>query len=695
MTYFASRPQRPLGSSFDPSDHRLAAGAPRSAFATVAFALTLALVPSATLGAQTAEPWRLIQPPQASLVFARDGSLIGELGRELRSSISISTLPKYLPQAFVAVEDHRFYQHDGVDVVGIAGALKDHLTGDGRGASTITQQLVGNMHPEIIDRSDKSINRKLREQAAAREMERHYTKEQILEAYLNQIPFGRGWHGIEMAARHYFGKAASQVTLAEAATLAAMPKGPALYDPARHPERALERRNLVLDRMAAEKYITPAQAAAAKREPMVTAPNAGMSAPSQYFIDAVRTQVERAGVPVMNGGYRIHTTLDPVLQRAAVQALDDGLTRVEQAPGYRHMTYAKRIRGRTDYLQGAVVAIDPTTGAVRALVGGRNHVEAPFNRAVDALRQPGSAFKPIVYAAAIKDSIPANAVMGDTALAIVLFDSTIYSPANYDGTFLGPITMRQALAQSRNVVAVELGLRVSLDSVIAVAQRLGIDSPIDPVPATTIGASAVRPLDLVAAYTGFANLGVAVGPRLVQRVEDRQGRTVWQPQPEAPALALDPEVAFIVRDMLRDAVDRGTGGAVRQHVPAEIPVAGKTGTTNDNTDVWFIGMTPDLVAGVWLGFDRPKTITSGVTGGGFAAPIWGEMMGRYYLGRATAAWTAPGGVIAAELDRQTGLLADELTPPERRYTEYFIDGTEPLELRPSPWKLFRTGAIVF
>ena len=674
--------------------HRRATAAVRGARRSSLGALGFLLL-AAPLEMRAQEAWQLIQPPQASLVFARDGSLIGELGRELRSSISISTLPKYLPQAFVAVEDHRFYEHDGVDVIGIAGAVKDALTGDGRGASTITQQLVGNMHPTIIDRTDRTLNRKLREQAAAREMERHYTKEQILEAYLNQIPFGHGWHGIEMAARHYFGKGAAQVSLAEAATLAAMPKGPALYDPVKHPDRARERRNLVLDRMVAEKYITPSQAAAAKREPIITAGNAGMSAPSGYFVDAVRVQAERAGVPVMNGGYRIQTTLDPVLQRAAVASLLDGLTRVEEQPGYRHMTYAKRPRGRTDYLQGAIVAIDPTTGAVRALVGGRNHQEAPFNRAVDALRQPGSAFKPIVYAAAIKDSIPANAIMGDTALSVILEDSTVYSPSNYDGTFLGPITMREALARSRNVVAVELGLRVSLDSVIAVAQRLGIDTPIQPFPSTSIGASAVRPLDLVAAYTGFANLGVAVGPRLIVRVEDRQGRTVWEPTPEAPGLALDPEVAFIVRDMMRDAVDRGTGGAVRRSVPPEIPVAGKTGTTNDNTDVWFIGMTPDLVAGVWLGFDRPTTITTGVTGGGFAAPIWGEMMGRYYQGRQTAQWTPPGGVIAAELDRDTGLLADELTPPERRYTEYFLDGTEPEELRPSPWKLFKVGAIVF
>jgi penicillin-binding protein 1A len=231
--------------------------------------------------------------------------------------------------------------------------------------------------------------------------------------------------------------------------------------------------------------------------------------------------------------------------------------------------------------------------------------------------------------------------------------------------------------------------------VALVAQRLGIDTPVLPYPSSAIGASAVRPLDLVAAYTGFANLGVAVEPRLVVRVEDRQGRTVWEPEPVAPALALDPVVAFIVRDMMRDAVDRGTAGAVRRYVPDTIPVAGKTGTTNDNTDVWFIGMTPDIVAGVWLGLDRPTTITAGGTGGGFAAPIWGDMIGRWYQGGPTTQWTPPAGLVAAEVDRDNGLLATDGTPPERRYTEYFIEGTEPLELRPSAWKLFRVGPIVF
>jgi len=352
------------------------------------------------------EPWRIVAMPQSSQVYARDGSLIGEIGRQWRTLVSLRSLPRYVPQAFVAVEDQRFYQHDGVDIVGVAGAIKDALGGRLRGASTITQQLVGNMHPDIIDRTDRSPMRKLREQAAAREMEKHYTKEQILEAYLNFIHFGSRYYGIESAARHYFGKPAARLTLAEAATLAALPKGPAIYDPARHPDRARTRRNLVLSLMAEQRYITAAQAAAAQREPVVVAPNAGLSAPAPYFVDVVRVQAERAGIKVAEGGYRIQTTLDPVIQLAANEALRDGTAEVEARPGYRHPTYARKPKGSTDYLQGAVVALDPSSGDVRALVGGRDYAESPYNRAVSAMRQPGSAFKPVVYAAAIADSLP-------------------------------------------------------------------------------------------------------------------------------------------------------------------------------------------------------------------------------------------------------------------------------------------------
>lgn len=650
------------------------------------------------LGAQattaTSEPWQIIAMPQSSQVLARDGSLIGEIGRQWRTVVPIRSLPRYVPQAFVAVEDQRFYQHDGVDLVGVAGALKDALGGRLRGASTITQQLVGNMHPDIIDRTDRSPMRKLREQSAAREMEKHYSKEQILEAYLNYIHFGSRYYGIESAARHYFGKPAARLTIAEAATLAALPKGPALYDPARHPARARERRNLVLTLMAEQRYISAAQATAAQKEPIVTAPNAGLTAPAPYFVDVVRVQAERAGIKIGDGGFRVTTTLDPAIQRAANDALREGTEEVEARKGYKHPTFANKPRGSTEYLQGAVVALDPFTGDVRALVGGRDYVESPYNRAVNGMRQPGSAFKPIVYATAIADSIPANTIVSDTALAIPLSNRTTYRPENADGEFLGDITMREALARSRNPVAVQLALRVGMDSVIATARALGISSYIAPYPSSAIGASVVQPLDIVTAFAAFANLGQRVEPRFIASIEDKSGKVVWQLRPNPPQRVMDPKVAFIVRDMMRDAVERGTATAVRRHVPASIPVAGKTGTTNDNADVWFIGMTPDLVAGVWLGFDKPTTITPGAAGGSLAAPIWGRLVQLAGVGRESPAWLPPEGLVMAELDRVTGLVATPDTPADRRYPEYFIPGTEPPLLRMDAWRILRLGPIV-
>jgi 1A family penicillin-binding protein len=650
----------------------------------------------------SAPAWRIIRPPQASIVLARDGSLIGEVGVENRINVSLASLPKHVPQAFIAIEDQRFYQHDGVDLIGIAGAIKDAVGGNMRGASTITQQLVGNMHPGIIDRSDRSPVRKLREQAAAREMERRYTKDQILEAYLNQVDFGHRWFGIESAARHYFGKPAERLTLAEAATLAAVINGPALFDPINRPERAKQRRDLVLSMMAQQNYITRQRATAAQAEPIKVAAHAGYAAPSPWFVEVVRIQAERAGVAVKEGGYRIHTTLDPTLQRAATNALVEGLTRIESTPGYSHPIWAQRRRQRTgtpapakplpaveNYLQGAVVAMDPFTGDVRALVGGRDYALTPFNRAIDAKRQPGSAFKVFVYSAAVADSMTPSAFVADTALAIPLPNQSVYRPSNSDGEFLGALTLRTALARSRNPVAVQLALGLGMDSVSALAHRMGLNSEIAPYPSSAIGASVVQPLDLVAAYAAVANLGSRVEARFITHIEDASGQTVWQNPIAPPQPALDPAVAFIVRDMMRDVVERGTATSVRNAVPAAIPVAGKTGTTNDNTDVWFVGMTQDLVAGVWIGFDRPRTITPGAAGGSLAAPIWAQMVAQAGFGNGGIPWTPPAGVQAAEMDRVTGRLADASTSPEARYTEYFLGGTEPLPVRLDTWGVFR------
>ncbi|HZE08334.1 MAG TPA: transglycosylase domain-containing protein [Gemmatimonadaceae bacterium] len=548
-------------------------------------ALALLLCVGAAVGAQQQPaladtvPWTIVPVPQASLVLARDGSLIGEIGKEIRTSVSIRSLPKYLPQAFVAVEDHRFYQHDGVDVVGIAGALKDNIFGERRGASTITQQLVGNMHPSLIDRSDMSLGRKLKEQNAAREMEKHYTKAQILEAYLNQISFGHGWYGVEAAARHYFGKSASKLSLAEAASLAAMPKGPALYDPVKYPDRVRQRRNVVLSLMADQGYITKAQEETARAAPLVTSPNGGYSAYSPWFVDVVRVQASRAGIPVSDGGYRIYTSLDPILQNAAMSALLEETAAAEAQPGYAHPKYSPGRRTTptrmTDYLQGMVVALDPASGDVRALVGGRDYSDSQFDRAVDGMRQPGSSFKPIVYAAAISDSITPNAIFVDSALSIPLQNGTIYSPENAEGEYMGPVTLREALAKSLNVIAVELGMKIGIDSISSLAHRMGLSSKIAPYPSSAIGASVVQPLDLVAAYTTFANLGTPVEPRFIYRIEDRNRKVVLSREIQALAPALDQRATYVVRDMMRDVVERGTAASIRRYLPVTVPVAGK------------------------------------------------------------------------------------------------------------------------
>jgi 1A family penicillin-binding protein len=659
----------------------------RSSLAT--FVLTAAL--ASPIGAQAAsEAWQIVPQPQSSLVLARDGQLSRELGAQLRVSSPIRTLPPYVGQAFIAVEDQRFYKHDGVDVVGMAAAFKDALRGHARGASTITQQLVGNMHPDLIDRADRSIARKIHEQNAAREMERHYDKSQILEAYLNQIHFGHGWYGIEEASRHYFGIPAARLSLAQAATLAALPKGPAIYDPVRHADRARERRDLVLSLMAQQGYVTAAAAAAAKTEPIVTAPNGGTSA-APYVVDVVRREAEADGIAIMDGGFQVTTTIDAQLQSLAADALASGLTRAEARAGYAHPKFATRAAGSSDYLQGAVVAIDPEDGDVLALVGGRNYADSHFDRALNALRQPGSAFKPIVYATALADTLTASSIVFDTALAIPLDRNSVYRPRNDDGQFLGPMTLRDALTRSRNPVAVQLGMAEGMDTISALAHALGITTPISPYPSSAIGASAVRPIEMVAAYAAFDNDGSSVTPRFIHRITDAGGRPVYAERAAARDSVLDPRIAFIVRDMMRDVVSRGTATSVRRYVPDRIEVAGKTGTTNNDTDAWFIGMTPELVAGVWVGFDKPVPIAPGAAGGSIAAPIWGDMVGRYYQSRGTGEWNLPAGLVAVDYDRDKLAPADSTTLPDRRYTEYFLDGTQPGD----PWALFANGPITF
>lgn len=648
------------------------------------------------------------EPQRSTKIFAHDGRLIQELFLERRTPVSLNQLPPHVPMAFVAVEDKRFYRHGGLDFIRIVGALvKNVLSGRVTGgASTITQQLARNIFAADIAWLDEirgevtlwqRVQRKLKEAHVALQLEQVYTKDQILEAYLNQIHYGHGWYGIETAAGRYFGKSASELNPAEAATLASVIKLWGEYSPFRNPDRARARRNMVLSLMAEQGIITREEARRWQEEPLPEEPHGiGEGDLAPYFVEWVRSMLDaRYGNDLYRSGLRVYTTLDLDMQRYAVQAMEAGWERIESVPGYRHPKYADviadadRVRGtETPYLQGMFIALDPHTGAVRALVGGRDFQDSRFNRAVQALRQPGSAFKPIVYTAALASGVPPSHVVFDTPIALEQVDGTIWSPKNFTDDFSGPMTLRAALRESTNVVAVKLGLEIGLETVAQYARRLGIQTEIPRVPSISLGAADVIPIQLAEAYTAFPTGGLRVRPQPIVRVEDSEGRILWEPLPDT-ARVLDPVTAALMRDLLQDAVENGTGRSVRNpalgNLPPEVPAAGKTGTTSDATDVWFIGFTPDLLAAVWFGFDRPTTITSAATGGGYAAPVWGEFMRSVYFGEKPLLplpepWTMPDAIRYHRVDRETGMLANEWCPPASVYTEKFAPGTVPSEV---------------
>lgn len=640
-------------------------------------------IPAAAV-AQARDEVTIVRPPQATLVLDRDEGLLGEIGPQVRTWVRLVDLPPYVGQAFVATEDRRFYQHDGVDVLGVMSALRDNLIRLGarpRGGSTITQQLVGAMN--LVDRREISVSRKLREAELARALERRHTKSEILEAYLNYINFGHGWYGIEAASRHYFGKRAADLTLPEAATLAALPKSPVRYDPRAHRAAALQRRNTVLRLMAAQRYITEAALRSALAQPPRVAPDDGFSVRAPWVVEWVRQWLaERYGLDAVNtGGFVVTTTVDPRLQEAANAALERGLARVESMPGYRWPRYgtpaARSTAGHTPYLQGLLVAMDPQTGNVLALVGGRDFRDSEFNRALQGVRQAGSAFKPFVYATALSQGVLPTTILEDAPISLPSGRGERYAPENSDGVFRGSVTLRDALAQSINVPAVRLALGVGLDSVVATARRLGLTTEIPPYAPMAIGAADVRPIELIAAYGAFATLGAYTPPRVVTLVQDAGGLPVYEAPVPAPAQVLEARVAFQLVSILQDAVERGTGTAARRAVQAEVPLAGKTGTTNDNADVWFVGFTPNLVAGVWLGFDRPHSIARGAFGGTLAAPIWGLFAGAAYRSLAVPApWQPPPGLVAVRVRRRDGGYAPS-DSSDATYTEFFIEGSEP------------------
>jgi len=631
-------------------------------------------------------------PRQTSKVYAADGRFIAEVGLERRTLVKISEIPKVVKDAFVLTEDKRFYQHSGIDWVRVPGAALRNLRAGSweQGFSTITMQLARNVFPERISR-EKNLVRKVKEAKVARQIEERYSKDKILELYLNQINLGNGAYGVETASQRYFGKSVHDLNLAEAAMLAALPKAPARYNPRRFPERAIQRRNTVIELMRRNGAISDADASLAKAYPLQLGSKTESGEVAPYFVEWVRQQLdEKFGARLYEQGLKVYTTLDLDMQSAAERALENQLRAIEGGKygKFSHRTY-EQLAARTangdesaapnsPYLQGAFLAMDPRDGSVRALVGGRQFDDSKFNRMTQALRQPGSTFKPIVYSAAIENGRTPATIIDDAPITLPQVAGDQWTPQNYDGKFEGPIPLRRALYMSRNLPAIRTGMELGEQTVIDMAKRFGITSTIPPYPSIAIGSADVFPIEMISAYSAFANLGVRTAANAIRRVENQNGEVLWEPQPVRAQVLSAPE-AWLMVSMMKDVVQRGTAaGSVGSRF--FVPSGGKTGTTNDGADVWYIGYTADLVAGVWMGFDRPQKIKGNAQGGELAAPAYTSFMTEIYRRRpAPPDWPRPEGITTREIDRTTGELANPYCPPDSVVTEYFIAGTEPIQ----------------
>jgi penicillin-binding protein 1A len=639
-------------------------------------------------GCPNVESLAVYQPGGAPVLLDRNGEAFADLAPAEREVVPLASLPSHVAQAFLAVEDKRFYEHGGIDWHRVGGALLVNLRTHqfAQGFSTITMQLARNVFPDAIPGQEQTTRRKLLEIRVAQDIERKYSKQEILELYLNHIYFGNRARGIEAAARQYFGNSARELSLAEAALLAALPKAPSHYDPRRHPQAALERRNLVISLMQEQGRLPRFMALDASRSALDLAPAPRQerveSGLAPYFVEQVRRELEeRFGSELYSQPVRIVTTLDSAAQRATEEELRNQLKRVESGDlgnfqGRRYTLASDPPADGTPYLQGAAVMLDAHDGDVLAWVGGRDYAHSQFDRVVQARRQPGSAFKPFVYAAALAQGWALSQPLVDQPLRVKMPNGSYWQPRNFSGRYEGRVTMRDALVRSKNVATVRLADAVGLGEVSKLARDAGLDEPVSPMPSIALGAVAVSPLELTSAYTAFASLGEAVEPRLILRIEDEEGKVLWTSTPRRRKV-LDPAVAYLVTDVLSEALVRGTGNLV-QKTGLKAPAAGKTGTTNDGADVWFVGYTPEIVAGIWMGFDHPRPILESATGGQLAAPVWGRTLARVYQKRPQPRpWAAPKEVVKRPIDPGTGLIVEAACASDGGKRELFIDGMEP------------------
>src|SRR5438309_3340585 len=640
---------------------------------------------------------------QTSKVYAADGRLITELGIERRTVLPLEQIPLYVRQAFIAVEDKRFYAHHGIDYWRILGAIKADVMSLSwaQGFSTITMQLARNVFPEHLGR-EKRLTRKLREARVAVELERNFPKDTILELYLNQISLGPNVAGVEAASQVFFGKLARDLNVAEAATLAALPKAPGTYNPRTHPDRAVRRRNAVLSLMRDQGFISEEDAEYWKAYPLVlTTRRTSYGDVAPYFVEWLRTSFlePRFGRDLYDKGLRIYTTLDLDMQEAAEQALESQLDEIESGvysngkfEGTPYREYIEQGRATPDeqnpyaqYLQGALLALDARTGNILAMVGGRDFVDSKWNHVTQSRRPPGSTFKPFVYSAAIRAGHPVTEMLDDTPLnpPVIQLDSSLWQPKDYDDTTLGLVPMRQSLYLSRNLSTIKLGMALGEQTVIGEARRYGITTPLPAYPSIHIGAKGVKPMEMIAAYTAFATLGTRAEPIGILRVEDRQGNILWKAEPRREAV-MDPEHTWLMVDMMKDVIRRGTAFTAVWKAGFTLPAAGKTGTTDDYTDAWFIGYTPELVAGIWMGYDIQQRILEHNAGGGrIVAPAWTAFMRDVYDRRPQPPdWERPDSLVTREVDWSNGYLATPFCPQDVRHWDWFYPGTEPTQSCP-------------
>ena len=730
------------------------------------------------------------QPPVTTRVHAADGTLLAEYAHQRRLFLPIETVPPLVVDAFISAEDKDFYTHHGISPDGVMRAVRDnfmqYLGGGGgpqAGGSTITQQVAKN----FLLSSEQTLDRKIKEAVLAVRIDSTYSKDKILELYLNEIFLGLNSYGVAAAALNYFNKALYQLDISEIAYLAGLPKGPNNYNPFRHPQAAIDRRNYVLDRMLENGYISKEQHDAALKESLSVNPRQSGSQlyAAEYFTEEVRRELAQlyGEDQLYGGGLSVRTTLEPKMQEQARKALMDGLVGYDQNAGFRKpvatvdisagdwasavyavsplgdvpewtlavvlstdktgaqiglrpgadidgkmladkvtgtlanadskwlrkgvsttlkpgdVVYVAPVAGKTGAYQveqvpeieGALVAMDPRTGRVLAMVGGFSYSESQFNRATQALRQPGSSFKPIVYSAALDNGYTPASVVLDAPIEIKNSDGTVWKPENYEQDFRGPQTLRRGIELSRNVMTVRLAQDIGMPLIIDYAKLFGIYDTLSPVLAMALGAGETTDLRMTSAYATIANGGRKIVPTLIDRIQDRYGKTVyrhdervcdgctatsWSNQPEPLIIdnrpqVLDPMTAYQITSMMEGVVQRGTGTYARK---LNRPVAGKTGTSSDFKDAWFIGFTPQLVCGVYIGFDKPRNMGNAQTGGALAVPVFTEFMQAALQGRPPTPFNMPAGMTTAWVDPNSGVEAQQGGPA---IVEAFKPGTGP------------------